>query len=261
MGEREWIIIRLKFKLFFRYTSLVALIFILVGFGNEYINDNVIINDNDIRSEQAVAAQENTVSLTAKPSSNSPISKKQPVVVIDAGHGGYDSGAVGKKGTKEKDITLKVALQVGQILEKKGVKVIYTRTSDNITWAKNEKQDLKYRSDLSDKAKADLYISIHINSSIIKSVKGIETYYAPGSAKAKALASEIQRKMVESLKFKNRGIKSERFYVLRNTNAPAVLVELGFISNASEEEILKSSKYQSTYAEGIAGGILSYLKR
>lgn len=282
--------IKLNFKLVFRYITVVVLVFLMLGMNEGLFYDgngavqktasgDASIDDKDLGETAIIDASgdnmgiepesaELVVSLAGKASPKTPnkttpktSSAKQPVVIIDAGHGGYDAGAIGKKGTKEKDVTLSVALKVGEILKNKGVNVIYTRTSDKVAWQKNEKADLQYRTNLSNNSKADLFISIHTNSSIIRSVKGMETYYAPGSSNSKALASAIQNKLVSSLKFPNRGIKSERFYVLRNTKVPAVLVELGFISNSSEEDILKSSKYQSSYAEAVAGGILSYLKK
>lgn len=209
------------------------------------------IEVNSIENDMLLASN---ISIT-----NKSIVKKQTVVVIDAGHGGYDIGAIGGKKTKEKNVTIPIALKIGSILESKGIKVLYTRKSDNVAWPKNIKADLKARTEISNKANADLFISIHANSSIFRSAKGMETYYAPQNSKAKSLAGSIQDQLVKNIKLSNRGIKSDNYYVFKNTRATSVLVELAFITNSQEERILNNSSYQNKYASSIAAGILTYL--
>ncbi|AVQ40668.1 hypothetical protein C7M56_13145 [Clostridium botulinum] len=176
-------------------------------------------------------------------------------VIVDAGHGGYDSGAVGPTGVKEKDITLKVALKLGNILENNGVKVIYTRTSDNVSWPSNESQDLAARVAIANSNNTDLYVSIHANS-FNGSANGTETYYYSGSAKGKEAAEAVQKELVNAIGLYNRGTKTAGYYVLKNTISPSILVELGFIDNRNEEILLNSDWFQQKCAEAIAKGIL-----
>ncbi|MBU5300331.1 N-acetylmuramoyl-L-alanine amidase, partial [Clostridium sporogenes] len=176
-------------------------------------------------------------------------------VIVDAGHGGYDSGAVGPTGVKEKDITLKVALKLGNILENNGVKVIYTRTSDNVSWPSNESQDLAARVAIANSNNTDLYVSIHANS-FNGSANGTETYYYSGSAKGKEAAEAVQKELVNAIGLYDRGTKTAGYYVLKNTISPSILVELGFIDNRNEEILLNSDWFQQKCAEAIAKGIL-----
>ncbi|NFE42127.1 N-acetylmuramoyl-L-alanine amidase [Clostridium botulinum] len=177
-------------------------------------------------------------------------------VIVDAGHGGYDSGAVGPTGIKEKDVTLKVALKLGKILENSGVNVIYTRTSDNVSWPSNESQDLAARVAIANNNNTDLYVSIHANS-FNGSANGTETYYYDGSAKGKETAEKVQKELVNSIGLYDRGVKTAGYYVLKNTISPSILVELGFIDNRNEEILLNSDWFQQKCAEAIAKGILS----
>ncbi|WP_163192588.1 N-acetylmuramoyl-L-alanine amidase [Clostridium thermarum] len=180
-------------------------------------------------------------------------------IVIDPGHGGFDPGSVGPTGVKEKNITLAVSLMLGDILESQGHNVVYTRKNDSITWATNEKDDVRARVDISNKAKADLFISIHTNASEYSSVRGIETYYSSANSKNKLLAKSIQDNMVKSMNLTNRGIREEKFYVIKNNQAVSALVELAYISNSTEEKLLNNSWNQKKWAEGIAKGINDYL--
>ncbi|GAA0728498.1 hypothetical protein GCM10008905_27450 [Clostridium malenominatum] len=182
------------------------------------------------------------------------------VVVIDPGHGGYDPGAIGANGLREKDVALPVGIEVGNILLKNGVKVVYTRTSDNVSWPSNEKEDLKKRTEIANSVNANYYVSIHCNS--IKNnptANGTETYYDSESVAGKALAQNIQSQLISKLGTVDRKIKPAGFYVLKYTDPPAVLVELEFISNPNGEKNLKDPNFQKKAAEGIASGILKSL--
>ena len=180
-------------------------------------------------------------------------------ITIDAGHGGYDSGAVGPTGVLEKNITLPIALKVGEILSKNGINVVYTRTSDKVAWPSNEGEDLQKRCDISDKANADYFVAIHANSADVSSVNGLETYYFQGSSKGQKLAESVEQELVQATGLKDRGVKTEGYYVLKNTNAVAILTEIGFISNPEQEKVLNTPEYQNKYAEAIATGILTHL--
>ena len=179
-------------------------------------------------------------------------------VVLDAGHGGYDAGASGPTGIEEKNVTLAVTLKVGNILTKNGVEVVYTRTSDNITWSTNEAKNLQQRCDISNNAKPDYFVSIHANSSMAAAV-GIETYYYGGNQSGAKLAQTVQTELIKETGKSNRGTKTANFYVLKNIDAPAILVETSFISNPGEEKLLASDAYQNKLAKAISTGILKNL--
>lgn len=179
-------------------------------------------------------------------------------VCLDPGHGGYDSGAVGPTGIQEKNVTLAMALKTGEILKKNGIDVVYTRTSDKVSWPSIVVQDLQKRCDIANSENVDYFVCIHANSADISSANGQETYYAPGSAAGQKLAESIQREITKATNLYNRGTKTENFYVLLHTNAPAVLVETGFISNPNEEKLLNSDSFQNTIAQAIANGIIKF---
>ncbi|MEW9094520.1 MAG: N-acetylmuramoyl-L-alanine amidase [Clostridiaceae bacterium] len=181
-------------------------------------------------------------------------------VVIDPGHGGYDPGTVGPTGVREKDVTLAVGMEVGNILLKNGVKVVYTRTSDKVSWPSNELKDLQKRTEIANSVKGNYFVSIHCNS--IKNnpaPNGTETYYDKDSPAGKNLAQNIQTELVSKLGTVDRKIKTAGFYVLKYTDAPAVLVELEFLSNPNGEKNLKDPNFQKKAAQAIANGILKSL--
>lgn len=182
----------------------------------------------------------------------------RPVVCVDVGYCGYDPGTIGISGTKEKDITLPVALKVGKILKDKNINVVYTRTSNDVSWPSVEVQDLQKRCDISNSVKANYFVCIHCNSGT-SSASGTETYYLRGSSAGQILAGSIQSKIVKATGSKDRGIKTAGYYVLDNTDCPAILTELGFLSNASEEALLNSDSYQNKCAEAIAEAVLECL--
>jgi N-acetylmuramoyl-L-alanine amidase len=171
-------------------------------------------------------------------------------VVLDAGHGGYDNGA--SKGTRmEKNDTLKMVLAIGPILKNCGVNVIYTRSTDVFI-------PLTDRSTISNNAKANLFVSIHRNSSTNASANGAETFvYTSPSNAALKLAQNIQTRIAAVGVQGNRGVSKANYSVLRKTTAPAVLVELNFISNDKDNELFDSNF--NAYANAIANGILADL--
>ncbi|WP_282804409.1 N-acetylmuramoyl-L-alanine amidase [Clostridium tetani] len=182
------------------------------------------------------------------------------IVCIDPGHGGYDSGAVGPTGIKEKDIALKVAQKTGKILENKGVKVVYTRTSDKVSWPSSVELDLKKRTEIANSMNPNYFVSIHCNSANnIPFAKGTETYYSRGSVLGQKLATNVQKELIKNLGTINRGTKTANFYVIRNSNSPAILAELEFISNTEGEQNLNNEEFQDKCAQSIANGILKSL--
>ncbi|WAM30971.1 N-acetylmuramoyl-L-alanine amidase family protein [Caldicellulosiruptor naganoensis] len=183
-------------------------------------------------------------------------------VCIDPGHGGRDPGAIGKNGTKEKDVTLAIAKKLKYILED-GVKaqVILTRDSDKLPWGQRSVQeDLRARCKIANENMVDIFISIHCNSSTKDTAEGAETYYYKYSKKGFLLAFEVQKSITQMLKLVNRGIKFANFYVLRETKMPAILVECGFLSNPKEEAMLRHDNFQIKMAMAIANGVASYQK-
>lgn len=175
-------------------------------------------------------------------------------IVIDAGHGGKDQGAAGRK-VQEKEITLKIAQRAGKYIRRRtrGVDVILTRERDEFI-------PLSERANFANFCEADLFISIHANSAR-GYAEGTETFvwskrHNPWSLK---LARLIQKEYAERAKRKNRGVKKANFAVLRNTNMPAVLTEVGFISNAQEEKYMKSRRGRRKLAYCIYQAVKQYL--
>ena len=182
---------------------------------------------------------------------------KDKVIVIDAGHGGHNPGAV-RFGLREADNNLAVALKLEEILKNKGAKVIMTRTSDISLVDKTSplRDELQARVDITNKNNADIFVSIHTNSSENSSAKGAMTFYYDDSSKK--LAQSIQDQMVTSTNAPDKGTSYGNFLVLRNNEVPAVLVEMGFISNEEEAHQLNNTNYRQKMAVGIANGIQSY---
>ncbi len=168
---------------------------------------------------------------------------------FDYGHGGSDPGAV-YKGRKEKDDVLSLGKAVAAELRRHGVIVDETRTSDKTV-------SLKERASFENKKAYDYFISFHRNAFKPETAKGVETYtYLKPKAKTKALAEKIQSALV-GIGFTNRGVKEANFYVLRETKAPAVLIEIGFIDNTEDNRLFDSKRDEIIKA--IAGAILSQL--
>jgi len=216
-------------------------------------------------------------------------------IVIDAGHGGHDTGTIGPHGLMEKDLCLDVALRLGTLIEEKlpGAEVIYTRTDDTFI-------PLEERTAIANNAQADLFISIHANSSRDGSARGIETYYLNFATteesmevasrenalsqesqhdlqdlikkiarndkveESKELASDIQDSLTQRLQLvthseKNRGVKKAPFIVLIGANMPSILSEISFVSNPSDERLLRKGDQRERIADGLYRGISSYL--
>jgi N-acetylmuramoyl-L-alanine amidase len=216
-------------------------------------------------------------------------------IVIDAGHGGHDTGTIGPTGLAEKDLTLDVALRLGKLVhEKLGAQVIYTRSDDTFV-------PLEDRTAIANQARADLFISIHANSSRDHSARGTETYYlnltdseearevaARENALAQAsihdlqdlvqkiarnekidesreLATDIQQSLAKRMQRgakppRNRGVKRAPFIVLLGANMPSVLTEISFLSNPTDEAMLKKNEQRQRVAEGLLAGITNYLE-
>ncbi len=215
-------------------------------------------------------------------------------IVVDAGHGGYDPGAIGKTGLKEKNINLDVANRLAKILGDEGFKVIMTRSSDYFV-------SLEKRVEISNNAKADLFISIHANANTVRDMNGFEVYhvstdisdlrraklsagsavldldkasyeqltlnlktilwdmiYTASRAESVGLAQSICRAVNNDLCVEVIGVKQAAFQVLKGAHMPAVLVEIGFVSNEKEEYKLRNTYYRQQITDAIARGIKNY---
>ena len=190
------------------------------------------------------------------------------IVYLDAGHGGYDPGA-SYFGISEKSLTLAIQSRVKAKLEAEGYQVVTTRTSDTYV-------DLADRSRAANASESDIFVSIHINASGSSAAQGIETYYYQPYAEypsrinatyhanptrlsmSDTLANAIQSSLINATGAQNQGVKRQTFAVLRETTAPAVLLELGFLSNPQEAARLNTSAYQETLANAIVAGIKRY---
>jgi N-acetylmuramoyl-L-alanine amidase len=211
--------------------------------------------------------------------------------VIDAGHGGHDTGTIGPNGLLEKDVVLDVAKRLGRLLESRlGAEVIYTRQDDTFI-------PLETRTAIANRERADLFISIHANSSRDSDARGVETYYLNFTSSPEALevaarenavseksihelqdlvkkialkekieesrefASNVQQSLYSGLANKglrNRGVKKAPFIVLIGANMPSILAEISFVSNPADEHRLETSEYRQRIAESLYRGIAKY---
>ena len=185
------------------------------------------------------------------------------IIVIDPGHGGNDAGAIGPSGVMEKTVTLKVALELEKLLLAEGAEVIMTRRTDVEVAPRGRHatdiEELKSRCDIANEAEADIFISIHADSFTNPAARGTTCYYfGEGSSESKELAESVHPALLEQLKTPSRGVKPCNFYVVRNTDMPAILVELAFISNPQEESLLNYKEGVEKAAQGIFDCIEDY---
>jgi N-acetylmuramoyl-L-alanine amidase len=193
--------------------------------------------------EEAKAVIEKPVTTTKKAEKNK--------VVLDAGHGGSDYGAI-REGINEKDITLDVTQRVEAILRSKGYKTTLTRKDDTFV-------SLEDRVNISEKESPEIFVSIHVNSAVSTEPNGIETHYYHDYSKE--LAEVVHKHLIkENSNSKDRGLFKSKFYVINHTTVPAILCEIGFISNENERNELITDARKNKTAKAIAEGIIEYLK-
>lgn len=221
--------------------------------------------------------------------------KETHLIILDAGHGGKDPGAIGPSGLQEKEVVLDITLRVKNVLEKKGFEIVMTRDKDIFI-------SLNERTEIASKTKADLFVSIHANSNPSKGIQGLEVYtlkdlnaedkkeeqrlnnrnlllnclevdknnsdvsniiadmlYTHKQNDADILALNLSAKTTGLLKARNLGRKKSRFYVLRNTLIPSILVEVGFLTNPKEENLLSTPAYRQRIAIGLANSIVEHI--
>ncbi|WP_245867897.1 N-acetylmuramoyl-L-alanine amidase [Sporomusa silvacetica] len=179
------------------------------------------------------------------------------VVVVDPGHGGSNPGAVANS-TRETDNNLAVSLKLRDKLTKAGAKVIMTRESDRTVAPEGSSlgQELAARVDIAEANNADIFVSVHSNSNPDPSLYGTMTFYPSG--KSSKLALEVQNSIIKETGAVDKGTSSATFYVLRNTSMPSILVEMGFVTNASEARKLQEDNYRNKIAQGIFNGVVKY---
>jgi len=193
-----------------------------------------------------------------------------PVIVVDAGHGGIDGGAVAADGTAEKTINLAISKHLNEILSLAGFNTVMTRDDDNlisddgaVTIRQRKSTDLKNRAKLLESYDNAVLISIHQNKFSQAKYWGAQVFYSPNAKESEALAECVQSSIVNCLQTDNkRKIKKSgsEIYLLHTAKHPAIMVECGFLSNSNELSKLKDSKYQSEIAFSIFCGIIEYIK-
>lgn len=175
-------------------------------------------------------------------------------VVIDPGHGGKDNGATGASGNFEKDFTLQVARKVeGLAKQEPQIEVVLTRSEDRFISSIDRE-----RPEIANQLGADLFISLHGNTYEDSSVSGTETYYYHEDSLF--LAEILQKHMVQTSGFRDRGVKKEDFFVLKDSNMPAALIEMGYLTNPQEENEMLTEDFQYRMASSILDGIKEALK-
>ena len=193
--------------------------------------------------------------------------KQKECIVIDVGHGGFDSGKIGVNGVLEKDINLQIALKLKKTLEAQGMHVVMTREDDTGLYdenASNKKaQDLQRRCDLINENKPLLTVSIHQNSYTSPQIKGAQVFYYTTSTESQKLAEIIQKTLIEQADPQNhrQAKANDSYYMLKRTSSPIVIVECGFLSNPEESAKLSDEEYQQKMADCICMGIFEYLER
>lgn len=184
-------------------------------------------------------------------------------IVLDPGHGGSDSGAIGPTGVMEKSVTLRVANEVRRLLVKEGATVYMTREADIEVSAKRaaatDIEELQARCDVANENKADIFVSIHMDSFTNSAAKGTTGYYySLGDKRSRVLADKIRSGVIDQLGTQSRGTQSSNFYVVKHTDMPATLLEVAFISNPGEEKLMDSEDGIRKAAQGIVDGIADY---
>lgn len=196
---------------------------------------------------------------------------QQNKIIIDAGHGGFDGGAVADDGTLEKDINLKIARILGEFCSLGGFQVIMTRTDNNgiekddtDTIANRKKSDMRRRLNIINENPDAMFLSIHLNKFPSSSAKGSQVFYSRNNPLSLNLAESIQKSIVLCLQPDNSRLVKKAdntIFLLKNSNIPSIIVECGFLSNKEELSLLKNSEYQAKIAFSIYCGLLDYYKQ
>lgn len=194
----------------------------------------------------------------------------RPTIILDAGHGGEDGGAVGVNGVEEKTVNLAVALHVQEALQSAGYPVVMIRDTDTAvgdttlsTLSERKRSDIQYRTQLVNETENCILVSIHQNFFEQSQYSGAQMFYSPNNTRSADLAEAIRQAVVAQIQPENTRENKQAesgIYILNHVNVPAVIVECGFISNPEEAELLCDSAYQQKMAGAVADGILSFLE-
>ncbi len=177
-----------------------------------------------------------------------PPASSSGTIVIDAGHGGHDPGAVSVSGFYEKTVNLAVARKVASLLRGKGLQVVMTRSGDEFL-------ELEDRAAISNRYNARLFVSIHADSAPRRSARGFTIYVARAASWAARRAASVISRAMDETGLANNGVRRADYRVLVQTQGPAVLIELGYLSNPQDERLLRSVSFQNRLGQAIAGGI------
>ena len=193
---------------------------------------------------------------------------KDRIIVVDAGHGGIDGGAVSADGTNEKNINLSIAKYLESYLKQGGAKVVMTRTTDislnnseNVSIKQKKREDLLNRKKIADSSGADMIISIHLNKFQEEKYSGAQVFYETNFIKSKEIARAIQNSLKNQLNKNNKRMEMQidnSKLQFQNSSVPAIIVECGFLSNSDEAKLLNTDEYQKKIALSIYLGILNY---
>lgn len=196
-----------------------------------------------------------------------PINRK--TIIIDAGHGLPDGGAIGINGTVEQQLNLEISIKLQKMLEQSGAKVVLTRSDENAMYInkseklrKNKLNDLKTRKEIIDSVNADIFVSIHMNKFEQSKYHGAQVFYSNYPQKSKILAETVQQNIKQLTdNSNNRKIKMKNdIFLLKNCQIPSILIECGFLSNPQEEQQLNDDAYQTKIVYSIYHGILDYFE-
>lgn len=191
------------------------------------------------------------------------------IIIIDPGHGGADSGAVGVDGVLEKDLNLQMAFEVGKLLENEGFLVVYTRNEDKLLLGQGEDikgirkiSDLKNRKNIAESYPDSIFVSLHMNSFGESKYSGLQVYYSEQSEGSATLANSVQNKVRELVQPQNtrKVKKGESIYLLENIKGDAILIECGFLTNEEECKKLSEKEYQNQLSFAIVCGIIEYVE-
>ena len=220
----------------------------------------------------AIVLAVSLISVNKVPKTVQTISYNQdkPTIIIDAGHGGFDGGAVASDGTVEKEINLIIATKLKQMLVFSGYEVMMTRESDSSTdsvesssISDKKKSDMKNRLKLINSNQNGIFVSIHLNKFTTSTANGAQVFYSPNHSNSKLLGNIIQSSFKTRLQNENERVEkrsTKETYLLYSATIPAVIVECGFLSNAAELRLLKTDEYQSKIAFTVFCGITEYFK-
>lgn len=188
--------------------------------------------------------------------------KPNHVIVIDAGHGGRDGGAIGVSGTTESELNLMYAKQLGALCEEYGMKVVLTRSDMNGLYDENasnkKRSEMEKRRKIINESGAEIMVSLHMNAFPLSSSEGAQVFYAKGDEQGFNLAKSVQTSICSSFKSARDYVTVGDYFVLNSSNIPSILIECGFLSNPNEEALLKSEEYCKNFCYSILAGILSF---